>query len=69
MSLSPSNLFNVGSSAIPTLFLEARVHGGGGHADEIISQLGLTLTSNQVDVTLFSKSTICIFIGHLTSVL
>jgi hypothetical protein len=57
MSLTPTNLFNVGSSAIPTLFLEARIHGGGGHADEIISQLGLSLASNQVDVALFSEFT------------
>lgn len=55
MSLTPANLFNVGSTAIPTLFLEARIHGGGGNADEIISQLGLSLASDRVDVALFSE--------------
>lgn len=55
-SLSPTNLFGVGASALPTLFLEARIHGGGGsHADELITQLGLSLTSDHVDVALFSE--------------
>jgi hypothetical protein len=57
MSLSPSNLFNVGSSALPTLFLEARIHSGtgSGQAEELITQLGLSLTSGHVDVAVFSR--------------
>ncbi|KAI6190666.1 hypothetical protein M3Y97_00143300 [Aphelenchoides bicaudatus] len=65
MSLTPANLFNVGSTTIPTLFLEARVHGG--PADEIISQLGLSLNSNQVDVALFTRTSGIVLIAGVGS--
>lgn len=53
MSLSPSNIFDV--SALPTIFLEARIHGCSGQAEELITQLGLSLTSGHVDVAVFSR--------------
>ena len=53
-SLVPSDLLpSVGIAAIPALFFEARVHGA---PDQLlISQLGLGLSAENVDVALFSK--------------
>ncbi|CAD5223846.1 unnamed protein product [Bursaphelenchus okinawaensis] len=49
-NLIPASLIESGSNALPALFLEARIHG---QPDQLITQLGLSLTSNNVDVAVF----------------